>query len=449
MDRIVRFGTAEDGVRIAYSVEGEGPPLLVCPYWIESFSVDHLAPFIGAFIARLREGRQLIRFDGRGTGLSQREFDGELSLEAHCRDIAAVVNATGSNATAFLAPMAWGPIAAQYAASHPDKVTALILWGTFATPADAFTAEQLESLASLCRTNWAIAAQLIGDMSGRETHPEAGLQAGAVNAASTSGEMAARFILEGSHNTDVRPILASITAPTLVLHRLQSAMVPVAAGQALAAGIPGASFFPLSGHVGHWASQDPDETLDAINAFLQSTASGTSRTASAITESPSGTATILFTDIVDSTAQTERLGDTVFRTASRTLDEALRAAMRDEGGAPIDGKVLGDGVMSVFASASQAIAAARRCVALSAESELKLHIGLHAGDVIREADNVYGGAVNIASRICGLCAPGEILVSQTVRDLARTSSGVAFEDRGEKALKGIDDPVRVFAVRAV
>ena len=125
-----------------------------------------------------------------------------------------------------------------------------------------------------------------------------------------------------------------------------------------------------------------------------------------------------------------------------------RTAIRDAGGTPVEGKVLGDGVMGVFASAAQAIAAARRCVELSQTSELPLHIGMHAGDVIREADNVYGGAVNIASRICGLCAPGEVLVSATVRDLARTSAGVTFEDRGEQALKGIADPVRVFAVRA-
>jgi class 3 adenylate cyclase len=103
--------------------------------------------------------------------------------------------------------------------------------------------------------------------------------------------------------------------------------------------------------------------------------------------------------------------------------------------------------MAVFGSTRRALNAALHCVRISAEGELALHIGLHAGDVIREQDNVYGGAVNIASRICSMCAPGEILVSGTVRELARTSAGVAFEDRGEHALKGIADPVRVFAVR--
>ncbi len=445
MDRIVRYGTTEDGVRIAFCIEGEGPPLLVCPLLIESFSLDHLVPIHEAFFARLGEGRQLIRFDSRGTGLSQRDFDGELSPEAHCRDLAAVVAATRHEKVALFAPLAWGPIAVQFAVTHPDSVAALILWGTYATPSEGWTAEALESLASLCRTNWAAAAQLFGDTSTREGHAEFGLEYGALNAASTSGEIAARFILEG-RGIDVRGMLPSITAPTLVLHRLQSAMVPASAGQALAAAIPGAVFVPLGGHTGHWAPEDPDETLNAINGFLRPTRVALSEPPLAV--QPSGTAIVLFTDIVDSTALTEVLGDEVFRTASRTLDEAIREAMRETGGTPVDGKVLGDGVMSVFTSAAQAIAAARRCIALSAESELRLHVGLHAGDVIREKDNVYGGAVNIASRICGLSQPGEILVSQTVRDLARTSAGVQFDDRGEHDLKGIADPVRVFAVRS-
>ena len=444
MDRIVRYCTTEDGVRIAFRVEGEGPPLLVCPFFIESFSLD--PPIVEDFFIRLREGRQLIRFDGRGTGLSQRAVDGELSLEAHCRDLDAVVNATQLSEIACLAPLSWGPIAIQYAATHPHNVAALILWGSYATPTELFPAETMESLASLCRTNWALAAQMMGDMT-REGQPaEIGLQFGASNAASTSGDVAARFIEDAVRTLDVRGTLASVATPTLVLHRMDSQMAPFAAGQALAAGIPGAAFVPLSGHTGHWALEAPEETVDAINQFLRSARPASSGPPFAAT--PSGTAIVLFTDIVDSTALTELLGDAVFRTASRTLDETIREAMRETGGTPVDGKVLGDGVMGVFTSASQAIAAARRCISLSAESELRLHVGLHAGDVIREKDNVYGGAVNIASRICGLSEPSEILVSQTVRDLARTSAGVQFDDRGEHDLKGIADPVRVFAVRS-
>ena len=156
---------------------------------------------------------------------------------------------------------------------------------------------------------------------------------------------------------------------------------------------------------------------------------------------------ILFTDIVDSTALTERLGDVAL---PRCLARARCGLARGDpraGGAAIDGKLLGDGVLATFPSAAQAIDGARRCLALSAASELGLHIGLHAGDVIREDNNVYGGAVNIASRICGLSAPGEILVSDVVRGMARSSAGVVFEDRGEQEMKGVGEPVRVYAVR--
>src|SRR5439155_10005246 len=116
-------------------------------------------------------------------------------------------------------------------------------------------------------------------------------------------------------------------------------------------------------------------------------------------------------------------------------------------GTTIEGKLLGDGVLATFPAASQAIDAALRCGIAGSAGGLPLHLGLHAGDVIREDGNVFGGAVNIASRICGLSAPGEMLVSGTVRDLARTSAGVRFEDRGEHNLKGVADTVRVYAIR--
>lgn len=161
----------------------------------------------------------------------------------------------------------------------------------------------------------------------------------------------------------------------------------------------------------------------------------------------SGTAVILFTDIVDSTGLTERLGDASFRQKARRLDEAIRKAIRQSGGTAVEGKTLGDGVLAVFGSAREAIACARSCHDAAAEMSLALHAGIHAGDVIREDDNVFGGAVNIAARVAAASASGETLVSDTVRSLARTSAGVSFEDRGAQAMKGIEEPVRVFAVR--
>ena len=163
---------------------------------------------------------------------------------------------------------------------------------------------------------------------------------------------------------------------------------------------------------------------------------------------PSGTAIILFADVVDSTSLTESMGDTAFRAKARELDEAMRTIIDKCGGTPIEGTLLGDGVLATFASAAQAIDAALGCRAASETAGLQLHLGVHAGDVIREENNVYGGAVNLAARIAAAAAAGEILISDTVRSLARTSANVTFDDRGEHALKGVGEAVRVFAVRA-
>jgi class 3 adenylate cyclase len=146
---------------------------------------------------------------------------------------------------------------------------------------------------------------------------------------------------------------------------------------------------------------------------------------------------------------TERLGDAAFREKARGLDAALRAVIRENGGTPVEGKLLGDGVLAVFTSARQAIEATLRCGRAGDDAGLPLHLGLHAGDVIREESNVYGGAVNIAARVSALSAPGEVLVSDTVRSLGRTSAGVRFEDRGEHELKGVSEPVRLYQVSEI
>jgi class 3 adenylate cyclase len=163
-------------------------------------------------------------------------------------------------------------------------------------------------------------------------------------------------------------------------------------------------------------------------------------------EFPEGTVTILFADIADSTMLTEKLSDEAFRSQSRKLEEALKGAITECDGKMVEGKLLGDGVMAVFKSANKAIDCAIRCNNAANATILRLHIGLHAGDVIREEKNVYGGAVNIAARISDKSAPGEIVVSETVRSLARTSTKVKFEDRGLHSLKGVSDPHRLFSV---
>jgi len=234
---------------------------------------------------------------------------------------------------------------------------------------------------------------------------------------------------------DETELLPQISAPTLVLHNKNNRLTPLAAGQRIAAAIPGARFSTFD---------DPTcvASEEIVNSFLAEVV-GEPEPAEG---PPSGMTAILFADIADSTGLTERLGDGAFRARARDLDGVLRDVIRKHAGTAIEGKLLGDGVLAVFTSARQAIEAALACGEAGNRKGLPLHLGLHAGDVIREDNNVYGGAVNIASRISGLSAPGEVLVSDTVRSLARTSAGVSFEHRGKQALKGVGEAVRVWGV---
>jgi class 3 adenylate cyclase len=245
-----------------------------------------------------------------------------------------------------------------------------------------------------------------------------------------------RAAIDAVEHYDVSTLLPAIKVPTLVVHNQNSPWLGIHTGRRLASEITDSRFVPVDDLM-------YEQLAALIDDFLRE-GEGPTKPHNV----PSGTAIILFTDIADSTALTERLGDAAFRAKARDLDAALRTVIRDHNGTPIEGKLLGDGVLAVFTSARQAIEAALACARSGDEATLPLHLGLHAGDVIREDNNVYGGAVNIASRISGLSAAGEVLVSDTVRSLARTSAGVSFEDRGEQALKGIEEPQRLFAVVA-
>jgi class 3 adenylate cyclase len=241
---------------------------------------------------------------------------------------------------------------------------------------------------------------------------------------------------------DVTPLLPSITARTLVIHHSGASMVPMEVARDLATQIPDASLALVKGE--HLAGDLTDPGILArIDAFLL----GQEYAARPETSpAPAGTATILFADIADSTRLTEELGDAAFREQARALEIGLREAIRLARGSVVDGKLLGDGVMASFTSARDAIEGAVRCMDAARRTPLQLHIGVHAGDVIHEDANVYGGAVNIAARVAAEAAAGEILVSDVVHALARTSANVEFEDRGELRLKGIRDPQRLWLV---
>jgi class 3 adenylate cyclase len=322
-----------------------------------------------------------------------------------------------------------------YAAANPKRVSHLILIDGYSSSRDFVDMPAWKASASLLEMDWELYTETLGQVMWAHSNPEFGRILGQFMRA-CSEQDAHRAMYRAWEARDVTALLPEIGVPTLVVNNKNNRLVPMSAGQRIAAAIPGAQFATID-----------DPTYAAVADLAEAFLAETKAEAEPARELPSGTAVILFADIVDSTALTEDLGDEAFRTKARELDAALRAVIRDHSGTPIEGKLLGDGVLAVFTSARQAIEAALACVDSGNGAGLPLHLGLHAGDVIREDNNVYGGAVNIASRISGLSAPGEVLVSETVRSLARTSAGARFEDRGEHALKGVGEPVRVWVVR--
>jgi class 3 adenylate cyclase/pimeloyl-ACP methyl ester carboxylesterase len=442
MEPQINFCASADGTRIAYAICGSGPPLVQIAGWGATIEHDYgcdqegLGNVVEALSARCR----LMLIDRRGTGASERKSD-SITLDSAVEDLEAAVSAAGWDCFDLFGISDGCLVAAAYAVNAPERVRRLVLWAPFREWSSFVSRSFVQAMRGLVRENWGVARRSFSQAVFPSGPTTMQLHTADAFREAMSREMAEKY-LEFQLASDVRSILPSIGQPTLVLHRRGDKSVPIAEGRAVAATIPNARFVALDGD--HHVPTDHRSFLPYLWDFLEY---GPRSNESARSAEQFGTATILFADIADSTALTERLGDDAFRDKARTLDGTIRRTMREAQGTPIDGKVLGDGVMGVFSSAARAIEAARRCVAAGALLELPLHVGIHAGDVIRDGENVFGGTVNIASRICGLSAPGEVLVSDVVRGMARTSADATFEDRGARELKGIADPIRVFAVR--
>jgi len=387
--------------------------------------------------------RLLIRYDGRGTGHSQRGLE-DYSLEAHVADLEAVADRLTEGAFGLFGSGHGSPVAMAFAARHPERVDRLILWHPWSNGqayAESPTFKAFSSLRSMAKDNWDLYVRTIAGVNFSAANTDLAPRAAELMRDSVAPKDILQ-ILDAYTTFNVDACLSEIRSPTLVLTRRGVDFVQRSEIMRVTAEIPEARFVALEGREISPTLGDVDSVLRTMWGFLGEEDQGAAPPAL-----PSGTAIILFADIVDSTALTERMGDATFRAKARDLDAALRTVIREHAGMPIEGKLLGDGVLAVFTSARQAIEAALVCARAGDDAGLPLHLGLLAGDVIREDNNVYGGAVNVASRISGLSAPGEVLVSDIVRGLARTSAGVAFEDRGEQALKGVGEPMRVWAVR--
>ena len=441
MEPRLQYATTSDGVSIAFWTLGEGLPLIVMaspPF--SHIQLEWQWPEWRRSYEQLAEKRMVVRYDGRGSGMSDRDV-ADLSLEAQMRDLEAVVERLGLQRFALLGYVDSGVVAIGFAVRHPERVSHLVLWGSQARGSH-IRGEQtpyVPGIFALLENDWDLFVATASHVMFGLPTGDLGLQVADFIRQSTTAE-AVKAAFEASSQSDVAALLPQVRSPTLVLHPRQIPWLPSHLARELASGIPDAQLTLVEGLMWLWERCEP--ALVAIDEFL-----GEGEEPTAAAELPEGMAVILFADIVDSTALTEEMGDAAFRAKARELDTSLRGIIRESGGTPVEGKVLGDGVLAVFTSARQAIECALRCNGAGESVGLKLHLGIHAGDVIREGNNVYGGAVNIAARIAGASAPGEVLVSDTVRSLARTSAGVSFDDRGQHELKGVADPQRLFAVR--
>ena len=441
MEPRIQYAKTSDGVNIAFWTMGKGMPLVQMPRLpFSHIQLEWQNPEYRRMFERLAQKRCLVRYDPRGTGLSDRE-PADLSLDALVKDLVAVVDRLDLERFVLYGIASSAPMAIAYAARYPDRVSHLVLWCAATRGADFSSSAEFQGMVALIDKDWDMftnsAARFAYDWADNES-----ARRFAAHIRDSATPEAVKTFYRALEGFDVAGLLSQVTPPTLVIHHRQVPYPGLDVSKHLASNLPDARLVVLEGSGLAGFLADHEAVATAIDEFL-----GEGEEAEVKAELPEGMAVLLFADIVESTALTEQLGDAAFREKARELDASLRAVIRECSGTPVEGKVLGDGVLAVFTSARQAIECALRCGAAGDSVDLQLHLGIHAGDVIREGNNVYGGAVNIAARVAGASAPSEVLVSDTVRSLARTSAGVGFEDRGEHELKGIEEPQRLFAVR--
>lgn len=422
-------------VSIAYQSFGEGDvDLVITPGFVSNLEYYWDDARATRWLTAIARFARVTIFDKRGTGLSDRVQEPP-RMETRIDDMRAVMDAAGIQKAALFGVSEGGSMAAYFAACYPERCQALVIYGGFAKFSTWFpTQEALEQFFGYVRTQWG-SGGLIAVGAPSLANDPAAQQSIARFERSGASPSAVEALMRVNREINITDALPKVAAPTLVIHKTGDAMINVSGGRELASLIPGARLFEMPG-VDHlpW-HDDSAQYISEMEEFLTGSRSddATDRTV----------ATILFSDIVNSTKRAEALGDRKWRDLLDAHDKMVRKQLERFKGREI--KSLGDGFMSIFDSPSRAIRAAQAMRDEANRIGIELRLGMHAGEVEVTDKDVRGIAVHIAARVSALAPTNGILVSSTVKELV-AGSGTGFEDFGVHELKGVPDAWRLLKV---
>lgn len=441
-----QFTQTRTGASVAYQVWGEGPSNITWfPFIWGHIEMHWEEPGFRHALERFGRMGRVAQFDKRGSGLSD-PLDRAATLDDRMDDARAVMDAAGME-RAFIGGLSeGGPLAMLFAATYPERVEGLLLINTFAGPVPGIPTEMFELFQDVQRqkydeyiNHWGDpASPLVEDFAPSRANDDAFRRWVARYTTNAMRPSAVRVAMELAQQIDINAILPTIQVPTLVMHVTGDRVVPFMAGQSIAAQIPGARFEAFEGD-DHMYVAGPlgDAVLDCTEDFVRG-----ARREKAVTHR--ALATVLLTDIVGSTETATRVGDESWRQLLDAHDEVVGDVVGLYGGRAV--KSTGDGVLATFDSPSRALECAKALRDRVHALGLELRAGAHTGEIELRGNDIGGIAVHLAARVEASAAPGEVLVSRTVRDLV-AGGGFSFDDRGTHELKGVDGTWELSALR--
>jgi pimeloyl-ACP methyl ester carboxylesterase len=430
-----RYALSGD-VNIAYQTMGAGPvDIIMVPGFVSHVEFTHELAGYTAFLRRLSTFARVVTFDKRGQGLSDR-ISGAPSLEQRMDDVRAVMDDIGSQRAVIMGFSEGSAMSVLFAATYPERVVRLILFGGFAIP-PLPSSDVEERIARLVKI-WGTGEVMKTVIPSQAENPDIVSQFAKLERLSASPG-AVRAITQLNVQIDVRPILSTVQVPTLVLHRLSDVRVPINLGRELAAGIPGATFMEYPGGDHAFWSGDTDALLGDIEEFV------TGHRDSSVADVERVLTTVLFTDIVDSTRSAADMGDQAWRRSLDSHDQLAQQMVEKHRGILV--KNTGDGILATFDGPGRAVRCALAFSTAARQIGLPLRAGLHTGEVELRGRDIGGIAVHAAARVMAQSQSSEVLVSRVVTDLV-AGAGLKFSERGSHELKGLPGRWDLFAASA-